>query len=245
MQVVGDLRGDVGEASLVDGVAGGHVVERRAHARAPGVADEVAAVGGIVAEVVEVLEVGGRDGHLVAAVGRRRRCVERRVGAGRERRRLHLDAVLLEREVEAADGVVVELVEDPDRRQQRGRVPARGLDAERRQHDAVAVAVVEQWLRLVVERVRVAEHPPRVGVGAGGQRVVGPDQPHLAVGRRGEDVAAAGGDAAARDQDPLALVALPVAVGVGQVGRGCGLGDHDVGVGIEPGGGHGRRAGGW
>ena len=104
------------------------------------------------------------------------------------------------------------------------------------QHDPVAVAVVEQRVGLVVERVRVAEHPAGVRVAALEQRVVGPDHPHFAVGGAGEHVAAAGGHAAGGDADALALVALPVAVGVGQHGGRVGLGHHDVGVGVEPGG---------
>ena len=61
VQVVDDLVRDLRLAGLVHGVARGRVVERRRHARAAGVAVEVAAVERVVAVVVEVLHVEVRD----------------------------------------------------------------------------------------------------------------------------------------------------------------------------------------
>ena len=70
--------------------------------------------------------------------------------------------------------------------QQRIVVLGRELDAERREHDPVAVAVVEERRGLVVERVRVAEDPPRERIGALCDRVVAADHPELAVGGAGK-----------------------------------------------------------
>lgn len=60
MQIVEDLAGDQSEPSLVRGVTGGHVIERWAPTGASGIAGEVTAVEGVVADVVQVLHVVGR-----------------------------------------------------------------------------------------------------------------------------------------------------------------------------------------
>ena len=223
----------------------GNVVERRADPWAAGVAGEVAPVERIVAIVVQVLHVERGDRELLVAVRCHRGCVRRRIRARGEGRRLDLDSVLVEGEVEPAHRVGGEGVEHPGRRQQDGVVIRQCLQPEAAQHDPVPVAVVERLARVVVQRVRVTEDAAGVRVGAVQQWIVHIDQPDLGVGRGREDVPAAGRAAAGADPHPGALVPLPVPVGVGQVGRRQRRGHLDLGGDVETGREYGnqRRAG--
>jgi hypothetical protein len=101
------------------------------------------------------------------------------VGPGRERDRLGLHPVLLKGEVQAAHRVRDQRVEHSCRREQDGTVVGRRFHPEGPEHDPLAVSIIEQRSRLVVQRVRVAEHAPRVRVGTVQQRVVHVDQPDL------------------------------------------------------------------
>jgi hypothetical protein len=218
VQVADDLVGDAAQVRLIRLGAGRHVVERRVDAGAAAVADEVAAVERVVAEVVEVLDVVGGDAVLAAAVEGGRRRVAGGVHPGAERQLLlDHDLILVEGDVDAADRRVGQGVEGARGRQQDRVVVAGRLDAQAAGEDAVAVAVVEQLRRPVVERVRVAEDAPRVGVGPLGNGVVAADEPDLGVGRAGEDIAPIDDDAAGRQARPRALAPLPVAVGRRQV----------------------------
>ena len=78
----GNLQSQVAQVLLIGRLRGRHEVERRVDARATGVADEVAPVERIVAEVVEVLDVvvGGRE--LGVRIGGGRREVLGRIDAG-------------------------------------------------------------------------------------------------------------------------------------------------------------------
>ena len=236
MQVLVDLLGLLGQLGAVLGVARRDVVERRRDARAAGVAGEVAAVGRVVAEVVEVLDVVVRHRVLVVAVGPPWRRVAGRIDALPQHRLLgHLHRVLVEAEVDAALEVVAKAVEGADRRDQLGRVVRRELHAERAEQDPVAVAVVEQRRVAVVERVRVAEGAPREGVAAVGEPELVAHEPRLAVGRGGEHVAGAGGEEPGRHPDRHALAALPPAVGVREDARRGGLDGGRLGVHVDAG----------
>ena len=163
-----DLVGQRGQVLAVVRLAARHVVERRVDARAAGVAGEVAAVERVVAVVVQVLHVVRGDRHLLRPVGRLGRVVLRRVGPGVELGPLDLDAVLLERVVDAR----------PPRPRAACRrcapaassaalSPAVAFTPMLPSSIALAVAVVEAAGRVVVQRVRVTEDPPGVRVGRG------------------------------------------------------------------------------